>query len=178
MQSLNTQFNELRQSPTIAMGDRVNALKASGQKIIGLQVGDLGHAHTGDASVCEQLRGCVEDALRGRVTEPAPGGANRVRERQRPRAQLDLDPGLLVDLAVGVAAEVVAPLEHRGSEVDVVDVQGAVVADAVNLAARIEGLNKIYGSYVSLTDDGNSLVTVKSNKITSFMVSPVDDLES
>ena len=40
MQSLNTQFNELRQSPTIAMGDRVNALKAGGQKIIGLQVGD------------------------------------------------------------------------------------------------------------------------------------------
>lgn len=40
MQSLNIQFNELRQSPTIAMGDRVNALKASGQKIIGLQVGD------------------------------------------------------------------------------------------------------------------------------------------
>ena len=40
MQSLNTQFNELRQSPTIAMGDRVSALKASGQKIIGLQVGD------------------------------------------------------------------------------------------------------------------------------------------
>jgi len=34
------QFNELRQSPTIAMGDRVNALKAGGQKIIGLQVGD------------------------------------------------------------------------------------------------------------------------------------------
>jgi aspartate/methionine/tyrosine aminotransferase len=40
MQSLNIQFNELLQSPTIAMGDRVSALKASGQKIIGLQVGD------------------------------------------------------------------------------------------------------------------------------------------
>ena len=40
MQSLNMQLNELRQSPTIAMGDRVNVLKASGQKIIGLQVGD------------------------------------------------------------------------------------------------------------------------------------------
>jgi len=40
MQSLNMQFNELRQSPTIAMGDRVSTLKASGQKIIGLQVGD------------------------------------------------------------------------------------------------------------------------------------------
>jgi len=40
MQSLNLQFNELRQSPTIAMGDRVIALKASGREIIGLQVGD------------------------------------------------------------------------------------------------------------------------------------------
>ncbi len=31
--------------------------------------------------------------------------------------------------------------------------QGAVVADAVNLAARIEGLNKMYGSYVSLSKE-------------------------
>jgi len=31
--------------------------------------------------------------------------------------------------------------------------QGAVVADAVNLAARVEGLNKMYGSYISLTDE-------------------------
>src|SRR5687768_2779263 len=40
MQSLNTQFDSLRQSPTIAMADRILALKASGKKIIGLQVGD------------------------------------------------------------------------------------------------------------------------------------------
>lgn len=40
MQSLNTQFNTLRQSPTVAMADRILALKASGRKIIGLQVGD------------------------------------------------------------------------------------------------------------------------------------------
>ena len=31
--------------------------------------------------------------------------------------------------------------------------QGAVVGDAVNLAARIEGLNKMYGSYISLSDE-------------------------
>jgi len=36
------------------------------------------------------------------------------------------------------------------------------------------GINGVFG--VSLTDDGNSLVTVKSNKITSFAVSPLDDL--
>jgi aspartate/methionine/tyrosine aminotransferase len=40
MQNLNTQFNALRQSPTVAMADRILALKASGRKIIGLQVGD------------------------------------------------------------------------------------------------------------------------------------------
>jgi aspartate/methionine/tyrosine aminotransferase len=40
VQSLNVQFNALRQSATVAMADRILALKASGQKIIGLQVGD------------------------------------------------------------------------------------------------------------------------------------------
>ena len=40
MQSLNLQFDSLRQSPTVAMADRILALKANGQKIIGLQVGD------------------------------------------------------------------------------------------------------------------------------------------
>ncbi|HEX6033755.1 MAG TPA: pyridoxal phosphate-dependent aminotransferase [Anaerolineales bacterium] len=40
MQNLNLQFNSLRQSATVAMADRILALKASGQKIIGLQVGD------------------------------------------------------------------------------------------------------------------------------------------
>jgi eukaryotic-like serine/threonine-protein kinase len=36
------------------------------------------------------------------------------------------------------------------------------------------GINGVFG--VSLTDDGNSLVTVKSDKITSFVVSPLEDL--
>jgi aspartate aminotransferase len=40
MQSLNEQFNSLRQSPTVAMADRILALKASGREIVGLQVGD------------------------------------------------------------------------------------------------------------------------------------------
>jgi len=40
MQSLNVQFNVLRQSATVAMADRILALKASGRKIIGLQIGD------------------------------------------------------------------------------------------------------------------------------------------
>ncbi len=38
--NLNQQFELIRQSPTVAMSDHINALKASGRKIIGLQVGD------------------------------------------------------------------------------------------------------------------------------------------
>lgn len=40
MNSLNQQLDLIRQSPTVAMADRVAALKASGQKIIALQTGD------------------------------------------------------------------------------------------------------------------------------------------
>jgi aspartate aminotransferase len=40
MQSINTQFDLIRQSATVAMADRILALKASGQSVIGLQVGD------------------------------------------------------------------------------------------------------------------------------------------
>ena len=40
MQSLNEQFTSLRQSPTVAMSDRILVLKASGRNITGLQVGD------------------------------------------------------------------------------------------------------------------------------------------
>lgn len=38
--NLNHQFELIRQSATVAMADRILALKASGQKIVGLQVGD------------------------------------------------------------------------------------------------------------------------------------------
>jgi aspartate/methionine/tyrosine aminotransferase len=40
MSVLNQQFELIRQSATVAMADRILALKASGQPIIGLQVGD------------------------------------------------------------------------------------------------------------------------------------------
>jgi aspartate/methionine/tyrosine aminotransferase len=40
--NLNTQFEFIRQSATVAMADRILALKASGRTIIGLQVGDPG----------------------------------------------------------------------------------------------------------------------------------------
>ena len=38
--NLNTQFELIRQSATVAMADRILALKASGRDIVGLQVGD------------------------------------------------------------------------------------------------------------------------------------------
>jgi aspartate/methionine/tyrosine aminotransferase len=37
---LNSQFEEIRQSATVAISDRINALKAGGRDVIGLQVGD------------------------------------------------------------------------------------------------------------------------------------------
>lgn len=40
MQSINSQFDFIRQSATVAMADKILALKASGKNIIGLQVGD------------------------------------------------------------------------------------------------------------------------------------------
>lgn len=40
MKHLNVQFDAIRQSATVAMADRIFALKASGQNVIGLQVGD------------------------------------------------------------------------------------------------------------------------------------------
>jgi aspartate aminotransferase len=40
MTGLNVQFDSIRQSATVAMGDHILALKASGREIVGLQVGD------------------------------------------------------------------------------------------------------------------------------------------
>src|SRR5215475_10967887 len=38
--NLNEQFELIRQSPTVSLSDHINALKASGRDIVGLQVGD------------------------------------------------------------------------------------------------------------------------------------------
>ncbi len=38
--NLNQQFELIRQSPTVAMSDRINAMKTGGHKLIGLQAGD------------------------------------------------------------------------------------------------------------------------------------------
>jgi len=85
--------------------------------------------------------GTPDDAVRAAV-----GMQGAVAEYNRDRERDGFDPigigiGLhLADLMLGIIGS-----EDR--------MQGAVVADAVNLAARIEGLNKMYGSYVSLSDE-------------------------
>jgi CheY-like chemotaxis protein len=85
--------------------------------------------------------GSPDDAVKAAVSMQT-----AVAEYNKERARDGFDPigigvGLhLSDLMLGVIGS-----EDR--------MQGAVVADAVNLAARIEGLNKMYGSYVSLSDE-------------------------
>jgi len=85
--------------------------------------------------------GTPDDAVRAAV-----GLQGAVAEYNEERTREGFDPigigiGLhLADLMLGIIGS-----EHR--------MQGAVVADAVNLASRIEGLNKMYGTYVSLSDE-------------------------
>ena len=85
--------------------------------------------------------GTPDDAVRAAVRmQEAVAGYNRDREKAG-FGPIGIGIGLhLADLMLGVIGS-----EDR--------MQGAVVADAVNLAARIEGLNKMYGSYVSLSDE-------------------------
>src|SRR5688572_29023271 len=90
MQSLNTQFNELRQSPTIAMGDRVNALKASGQKIIGLQVGDP------DFATPQPILDIAMNALRDGLTHYGPS-RGFLDVRQAAALKLSRDNGISYD---------------------------------------------------------------------------------
>jgi DNA-binding response OmpR family regulator len=85
--------------------------------------------------------GSADDAVKAAVAmQRAVAEYNRERERDG-FDPIGIGVGLhLADLMLGIIGS-----EDR--------MQGAVVADAVNLAARIEGLNKMYGSYVSLSDE-------------------------
>ena len=66
MKTLNTQFEQLRQSQTVAMGDRIMALKASGREIIGLQMGDP------DFETPPAVVSAAQEALRQGMTHYAP----------------------------------------------------------------------------------------------------------
>ncbi len=85
--------------------------------------------------------GTPDDAVRAAIRmQETVAGYNRQREKEG-FGPIGIGIGLhRADLMLGVIGS-----EDR--------MQGAVVADAVNLAARIEGLNKTYGSYVSLSDE-------------------------
>jgi CheY-like chemotaxis protein len=84
--------------------------------------------------------GAPDDAVRAAVgMQEAVAAYNKERQRDGFES-IGIGVGLhLCDLMLGIIGS-----QDR--------MQGAVVADAVNLAARIEGLNKIYGSYISLSE--------------------------
>jgi aspartate/methionine/tyrosine aminotransferase len=82
MRRLNPQLTDLHESATVALGDRVRRLRASGSKVIGLQTGDPdfptpqpiidaarramneGHTHYGDSRGLPELRQAIADKLR------------------------------------------------------------------------------------------------------------------
>src|SRR5437879_7589848 len=81
MRRLNPELAELQESATIALGDRVRGLRASGSKVIGLQTGDPdfptpqpiidaayramneGHTHYSDSRGLPELRRAIADKL-------------------------------------------------------------------------------------------------------------------
>ncbi len=66
MNDLNAQFDKIRQSYTVAMADRVSALKASGRKIVGLQTGDP------DFATPPEVVNAALTAIRNGLTHYAP----------------------------------------------------------------------------------------------------------
>ncbi len=90
MTSLNQQFDLIRQSATVAMADRILALKASGQPIIGLQVGDPDFA-TPPSVLDAALR-----AMQGGLTHYGPS-SGYPDLRQAIAAKLQRDEGVAYD---------------------------------------------------------------------------------
>jgi aspartate/methionine/tyrosine aminotransferase len=81
---LNNQFEFLRQSPTVAMGDRVIALKAGGHKIIGLQMGDP------DFSTPAPIVEVAQQSLQAGLTHYAPSrGTPELRQAAAKKLQRD-----------------------------------------------------------------------------------------
>ena len=66
MDMLNSQFEKIRQSQTVAMADRVHALKAAGRRIIGLQTGDP------DFATPPAVLGAALQAMQDGLTHYAP----------------------------------------------------------------------------------------------------------
>jgi aspartate/methionine/tyrosine aminotransferase len=84
MSDLNAQFEKIRQSQTVAMSDRILALKASGRKIIGLQTGDP------DFATPRAIVVAAATALQDGFTHYAPSrGLPRVRQAAATKLQRD-----------------------------------------------------------------------------------------
>ena len=89
---LNEQFELIRQSATVAMSDRIIALKASGKKIVGLQVGDPDFG-TPPAVVDESLK-----AMQSGLTHYGPSNGT-LELRKAIAAKLLRDEGVTYDPA-------------------------------------------------------------------------------
>jgi len=87
---MNSQFELLRQSPTVAMADRVAALKASGRKIIGLSAGDP------DFATPRPILEAALQAMQDGLTHYAPSrGLPEL--RQAAALKLERDNGVVYD---------------------------------------------------------------------------------
>lgn len=90
--NLNQQFDLVRQSPTVSLSDRINALKAGGRSLVGLQVGDPDF-NTHPSIIDAALR-----AMQGGLTHYGPAiGTKEL--RQAIAAKLQRDEGVTYDPA-------------------------------------------------------------------------------
>ena len=92
MNALNRQFELIRQSATVAMADRILALKASGQPIIGLQVGDP------DFGTPPAVLAAASRALQAGLTHYGPS-SGYLDLRQAIATKLQRDEGVVYDPA-------------------------------------------------------------------------------
>lgn len=92
MPNLNLQFESIRQSATVAMADRILALKASGRNVIGLQVGDP------DFSTPPAVLEAALKAMRAGLTHYAPS-RGYPDLRQAAAIKLTRDEGVTYDPA-------------------------------------------------------------------------------
>lgn len=89
---LNEQFELIRQSATVAMSDRIIALKAAGKKIVGLQVGDP------DFGTHAAIAETAFKAMQSGLTHYGPSNGT-LELRKAIAAKLDRDEGVTYDPA-------------------------------------------------------------------------------
>ena len=92
---LNQQFELVRQSPTVSLSDRINALKAGGRQLVGLQVGDP------DFSTHPSIIDVAVRALQNGHTHYAPA-IGTIELRQAIAAKLSRDEGVTYDPATEI----------------------------------------------------------------------------